>query len=345
MDIAKVDARLQDIAPEEFSGVVAVGVCGGPSVARAFGLAYRPGRVPNTEKTRFAIASGTKGFTALAVLRLVQAGMIDLETTLHDVVPDLFPEHGRQITVLHLLTHLSGIPDYCDEEAGCDYASLWVDRPVHAVTRPRDFLPMFAHLPMKSAPGARFSYSNSGYIVLGLVIEAVSGMRYADYVQEKVFKPLGMGRAGCFRSDMLPEDCAVGYIRGPDGTWRSNVFSVPVVGAPDGGAFVGASDMHAFWTGLLAGHCLEGELLGRLLRTASPTNSSKGYLYSIGFWVAPDWAQRKHLFLTGADPGVSFLSGCCPDSKVHFTVLANTEDGLSLVEDAVVNLLSDVAAM
>jgi CubicO group peptidase (beta-lactamase class C family) len=265
MDIARLGERLQGIAPEEFSGVISVGVCGGPFVARAFGLASRPDRVPNTEKTRFAIASGTKGFTALAVLRLVQAGRIGLETTLRDVLPELFPEHARQITVLHLLTHMSGIPDYCDEDAGCDYEALWKERPVYSMTRPRDFLPMFAHLPMKSAPGERFSYSNSGYIVLGLAVEAVSGMPYAEYVQENVFKPLGMGRAGYFRSDMLPDDCAVGHIKDPDGTWRSNVFSVPVVGAPDGGAFVSAPDMHAFWTGLLAGRHLEGELLDRLM--------------------------------------------------------------------------------
>jgi CubicO group peptidase (beta-lactamase class C family) len=341
MDIATMGARFQDIAPEEFSGVISVGVCGGPFVAKAFGLAYRPDRVPNTEKTRFAIASGTKGFTALAVLRLVQEGRISLETALGDVLPDIFSDQARRITILHLLTHVSGIPDYCDEDAGCDYEALWEERSVYAVTQPSDFLPMFAHLPMKSAPGERFSYSNSGYIVLGLVVEAVSGMPYADFVQEEVFKPLGMNRAGYFRSDMLPQDSAVGYINNPDGTFRSNVFAVPVVGAPDGGAFVSAPDMHAFWTGLLAGLCLEGELLDRLLQTALPTNSPKGFLYSLGFWVAPAWAKRKHLFLTGGDPGVSFLSGCCPDNNVHFTILANTERGSSLVMESVIDLLGD----
>jgi CubicO group peptidase (beta-lactamase class C family) len=344
MDVATVSARLQEIAPEEFSGVLSVGVGGGPFVGRAFGAAYRPDRVPNTERTRFAIASGTKGFTALAVLRLVQEGRLGLETVLGDVLPDIFPQHARQITVLHLLTHMSGIPDYCDEDAGCDYEALWEERPAYSMTRPSDFLPMFAHLPMKSQPGERFSYSNSGYIILGLVVEAVSGMPYADYVQEEVFNPLGMDRAGYFRSDELPEDCAVGYINDPDGTWRSNVFAVPVVGAPDGGAFVSASDMHAFWTGLRAGLYLKGELLDHLLQTALPTNSPKGFLYSLGFWVAPDWAKRKHLFLTGGDPGVSFLSGCCPDNNVYFAILANTDKGSSLVTESVIDLLGDARA-
>jgi CubicO group peptidase (beta-lactamase class C family) len=260
---------------------------------------------------------------------------------LRDVLPDIFPEHGRRITVLHLLTHMSGIPDYCDEDAGCDYEALWKERPVSSVTRPGHFLPMFAHLPMKSAPGERFSYSNSGYIVLGLIVEAVSGMPYADFVQEAVFKPLRMDRAGYFRSDKLPQDCAIGYINDSDGTWRSNVFAVPVVGAPDGGAFVSAADMHAFWTGLLAGRYLEAELLDRLLQTESPTNSPRGFLYSLGFWVAPDWANRKHLFLMGGDPGVSFLSGCRPDNNVHFTILSNTEKGSSLVTESVISLLGD----
>lgn len=332
---------LQRIAPAEFSGTITVGSCGGRYVAEAFGFAHRPERIPNSERTRFGIASGTKGFTALAILRLIQEGRIGLETTLREVLPGIFPEQAGRISVLHLLTHRAGIPDYCDEDAGCDFEALWQARPVYTMTQPQDFLSMFAHLPMESAPGDRFAYRNSGFILLGLVVEAVSGVEYLDYVQAEVFRPLGMTRAGFFRSDMLPDDSAVGYIENPDGSWRSNIFAIPVIGAPDGGAYASASDMHAFWSGLFSGRYLEAELLDLLLRTELPTNSPRGYRYSLGFWVAPDWGNRKYLFLTGEDPGVSFVSGCCPETGVHFTVLANTGNGSSLVMGAMIDLLGD----
>ncbi|MFD2879366.1 serine hydrolase domain-containing protein [Paenibacillus rhizoplanae] len=101
-----------------------------------------------------------------------------------------FPLFDPEITVHELLTHSSGIPDYFDEETMEDFAALWNDTPMYTLRRPVDFLPMFAALPMKFSPGERFHYNNAGYIMLSLLIETVSGMKFTDYVEQHIFPAL-----------------------------------------------------------------------------------------------------------------------------------------------------------
>jgi CubicO group peptidase (beta-lactamase class C family) len=146
------------------------------------GYADRATRTPVTPATRFGIASVTKMFTACTVVSLVREGLVAFETPIVDVLPadrrprSLLPS----VTLHHLLCHTSGIADYCEEDEDspaylADYAELWGDLPSYSMTRPADFLPLFGELPPYRPPGECFQYSNAGYIVLGLVIEELTG--------------------------------------------------------------------------------------------------------------------------------------------------------------------------
>ncbi len=183
------------------------------------GLADRAAGVPVTPATRFALASFTKMFTAVAVVDLVSAGSLSFETPVVEVLPadrrpsTLLPE----VTVHHLLSHTSGIADYCEEEEDSpfyveDYGSLWVDRPCYSIERPADFLPLFGDLPPYRPPGEQYQYSNAGYIVLGLVVEQVTGRPFTEVVQERVFDRAGMVGSGFFRFDEPVPDVAQGYL-------------------------------------------------------------------------------------------------------------------------------------
>src|SRR5690606_12459032 len=112
-----------------------------------------------------------------------------------------------------------GIPDYFDEAVMDDYEALWRERPMYAFRTPGDFLPLFAEEPMQFKPGERWAYNNSGYIVLGLVVEKLTGMPFAKYVEEHVFQPCGMTASGYFAMDRLPGGTALGYIPVGDGEW------------------------------------------------------------------------------------------------------------------------------
>lgn len=345
IDTNELERAVDETAPD-FSGVVAVRLSADTSpfvIAR--GLAHRPTDTPNRVSTRFGIASGTKGFTAAATLHLVSADTISLETRLEEVLPGRFPGFAPEITIEHLLTHTSGVPDYCDEELGCDFEALWVDRPVYAMRTIEDFVPMFGSEPMKFAPGERFSYSNSGFLLLGLIIERLTGKRYIDYVTETLFDELGMTASGFFASDTLPPDTATGYVE-ENGTFRSNIFAIPVIGSADGGAFSTAADLFVFWDSLFNHRLLSPGILTRLIETCIDETDESHLGYSLGFWRADRGSSGlggpDGLFvLIGSDPGVSFVSGYDPQTGGGYVTLSNSDSGAFKLTTMVKHMLSD----
>ena len=340
MELNNLRQGIRDITTADFSGVICVYIDKNSSIIEAFGLAYRPDAIPNKPYTRFSIASGTKGFTATAIMTLIQEGQLSLDTKLFDILPDTFPNFAPEITISHLLSHTSGVPDYFDEETMDDYEALWAQRPVYSMTQPDDFLPMFAHGHMKYTPGKRFSYSNSGYIILGLVIQKITGISYIEYVKKNVFKPAGMKYADFFRADMLPANTATGYIKDDTGNWRSNIYSIPVVGAPDGGAYVTAEDMCAFWTALLSNKLLSKSLTKDMFEPLMQTNDSGDPKYGYGFWITDTWEQGLTYYLVGQDPGVSFISAYCSEISIQYTILSNTGDGVWPIHTRLRQLIS-----
>jgi CubicO group peptidase (beta-lactamase class C family) len=242
MDTTGLDAFLAD---HDFSGVVLVKRGNATVYEAASGLATQRWGIPNSLDTRFDTASITKLFTSVAVLQQVGRGNLDLETSIHHYVDLEGTTISPAVNLLHLLTHTSGIADDADEEAGEDYAELWVDKPNYSVVETQDFLPQFVHKEPLAEPGVQCRYCNVGYILAGLALEKVTGMPYRQYVFDEVFTKAGMLDSGFYdRRDAAPR-VAEGWDK-VDGTWVENIYSYPPIGSPDGGAHVTAADLVRF---------------------------------------------------------------------------------------------------
>jgi CubicO group peptidase (beta-lactamase class C family) len=314
--------------PEPFSGVVRVSRGDEVLFEEARGLALHSEMIPITTQTRFQMASGCKIFTAVAVLQLVQAGKLSLDTLLTECVEDRFPRYDPGITIRHLLTHSSGITSYFEEDVDPDYEALWRKMPVYRMRQPADFLPLFRDKPMKFAPGERFDYNDGGFILLGLVVEQVAGTPFRTCVEQQVFAPAGMNDSGYFASDRLPARTARAYIQEEDGGWRTNVFAVPAVGGADGGAYTTAGDMQRFWQALIAGNLLKPDLRGAMFEPQTATGWKPPYThYGLGMWMQYESDDRplpRKRFVVGSDPGVAFSSMLYDEEPVVMTLLGNT---------------------
>ncbi|MFD4675273.1 serine hydrolase domain-containing protein [Lentzea sp. NPDC058450] len=308
-------AQIDDIAAETgFSGVVRIDRAGEVEFEQAYGLANRAYGVPNTIGTRFGIASGGKGFTALAILSLVDEGKLALDTTARELLGDDLPLIAADVTVEHLLTHTSGIGDYLDEEGDWE-ANDYVIGAVHELTTTESFLPLLDGIPTKFKAGERFGYCNGGFVVLALLAERASGRGYHDLVRDRVLTQAGMSRTDFLRSDELPGDAAVGYLEGSD---RTNVFHLPVVPNGDGGIYTTAGDMTKFWHALFAGEHAQ--------TVTKPRHDvpEEQLRYGLGFWLHE---TNDTIILAGYDAGASFKSTHDPHTGKTITVLSNTSPG------------------
>ena len=315
--------------PEPFSGVVYLAKDETVLFEMEHGFAIKSESIPIKINTRFQMASGCKVFTSVAICQLVASGALRFDTPLRECVDVAFPHYSPDITLHHLLTHSSGITSYFEEDINPDYGALWQDLPVYRIKRPADFLPMFQAKPTKFSPGDRFDYNDGGYILLGLVIENVAGMDYPSFIRERVFKPAGMIDSGYFATDMLPERTAYSYIRNPDDSLRTNFFAVPIIGAPDGGAYTTAPDMRRFWKALRSHKLISADMLRTMLQAQIVTDQKPpGGHYGYGVWLDQRKDATKKVFVLGYDPGVAFYSTVYPETDIVLTVIGNTSEAL-----------------
>ncbi len=321
----------------DFSGAVLLTSAGETLLEAGVGYADRATSTPITPATRFGLASVTKMFTAVAIADQVAAARLAFDTPVVDVLPpERRPSTLRpDVTVHHLLCHSSGIADYHEEEPldgseEADYADLWISRPAYSVERPADFLPLFADLAPYWPPGERFWYSNAGYIVLGLVLEEVTGRPYTEVVQERVFDRAGMSDSGFFRFDEVRPDVATGYVQAPDGSWRTNIYGMPVIGGADGGAQSTCRDLDRFLTAYDDGTLL-GDLRDVVIHPHS--DAGDGFFEGYGVHLYPD-GRFGH---GGGDPGVAVLVHRWPEEKANLVVLCNVEVGAIDARDLVLD--------
>jgi CubicO group peptidase (beta-lactamase class C family) len=330
IDIEKISECIESqIEPEPFSGVVCISKSDQVIFERAYGLAIKSESVPNKTNTRFQIASGCKTFTAVAICQLAGEGKLKFETKLIDCLDESFPNYSPDITIHHLLTHSSGIASYYDENINPGYETVWQNTPMYNMRELKDFLPLFKNKPMKFSPGERFEYNDSGYILLGLIIESVTGMSFQTYVEQNIFKPAGMADSGYFYTDQLPERTAYSYIKNEDATWRTNFFAVPIIGGPDGGAYSTASDMARFWKAITDNRLMTTEMKEMMLKPWITTSKKPPYThYGYGIWVDQQVKAVKKYFAEGLDPGVAFRSGFYTENNLILTIIGNTEHAL-----------------
>ncbi|GIP30194.1 serine hydrolase [Paenibacillus sp. J23TS9] len=270
--------------------------------------------------TRFATASAGKAFVAVAILQLIEEGKLRFDDRLGDVLRIELNLIDHGITIEQLLNHTSGIPDYFDESVMKNYDELWQDYPNYKIRSSADLLPLFINKPMMYPPGERFQYNNSGYVVLGLVIEEKTGMRFDEYLQKVVFDPCGMTDTGYYELDRLPARCANAYIYDSERQqFYTNIYSVDAKGTGAGGAFTTVLDIHKFWDGLLGGKLISREMVSNMLNLHS-SDGSAGYGY--GMWLI-EVGDHCIPFFQGCDPGVSFISTYSLKQNLNITIASN----------------------
>jgi CubicO group peptidase (beta-lactamase class C family)/predicted aspartyl protease len=243
--VAALGARLKELgAAGEFSGAVLLAKGEQLLVRDAVGLASRETGAPNTPGTRFNLGSINKAFTRLAIEQLAAGGKLTLADTLDRYVPEFPAESARRITIAQLLEHRGGTGDFFGPKYdACDRGRL---------RNLRDWLPLFVDAPLEFEPGARQRYSNAGYLLLGLVIERVSGRSYYDYVRDRIFKPAAMADTESYPVDAAVANRATGYTR-EGGQLSDNRPFLPWRGTSAGGGYSTVDDLRRFADALRAG--------------------------------------------------------------------------------------------
>lgn len=244
-NIRELDQYLEkQAAHNKFSGVVLIAKDGVPLFQKAYGLASKRFNVPNKIDTKFNIGSINKVFTSVAIMQLLEKGKLTLDDTISKYLPDFPREVADKITIRHLLQHRSGMGHYWDNEK---YKANWTRFRTVA-----DYIDIIKDEPLNFEPGTSRQYSNSGYEVLGAIIEKVSGQDYYDYIRENIYNPAGMTNTDSHEMDVPVENLAIGYTNlnpfGPkgEGYQRNNMFLHSIKGTPAGGGYSTAEDLLKF---------------------------------------------------------------------------------------------------
>ena len=321
------DELAASLAAIDFSGVVLGVGPDGVLAEVAQGIADRAVGRPITPGSRFGIASAAKLFTAVTLVSLFERGLASPSTALVEV---LGPAEGPsaldpRVTLEHLLTHTSGIADYCDEYGDEPYEDVWLRANPNAMRAPRDLLPLFTGLAPLAEPGAEVRYCNAAFVLAGLAIEALAGVGFYEAVEAAVLAPAGMASTGYPALDDVIPDVALGYLPPPDdepdGAWRSNLYAIPARGQPDGGAFTTAADLvrflDAFRDGHLVGPAWRDEMLRPRVRDEREETS-----YGLAWWLGGE-GRRRHVGHPGGDPGYVAVVRWYPEADVRLVVLTN----------------------
>lgn len=298
---------------QRFSGAVLVARGDAIIHAQAIGLADRQSGRANTLDTPINLGSINKMFTAIAIAQLQAAGKLDWQDPVGKHLPH-FPNATirDQVTIHQLLTHTSGVGSYWNDA----YAS---DK--HRIGTQQQFLQTFVDQPLLFEPGSGIEYSNGGPVILGLIIEALSGRSYEDYVRQHIYRPAGMKHSDHFRRDDRKAGFAHGYIPADDGRWLDNQQDLGLRGSAAGGGYASARDLHRFSRALSQERLLSRSQLEVLWKPYTQHGPvGYGYLFSIG-----DTAGKRWIGHDGGAPGIAAEFMHHPDDGLVIVVLANQD--------------------
>lgn len=294
------------------------------------GFADLANEIPNSLDTKFASASAGKVFVAVGILQLIEQGKIKFQDTLGKLLTIDLHNIDPDVTVEQLLNHTSGVPDYFDETVMDEYEELWVDYPNYKIRCNSDLLPLFIDKPMMYSKGEMFQYNNTGYVLLAMIIENVTGMMFDQYLKANIFDVCDMKSTGYYELDRLPAKCANSYIYCAETKdYRTNIFSVDVKGTGAGGAFITVKDILCFWRGLLNGKLISRELVAKMFskQSGEGTDTEEGY-YGYGVWIIDNPYGKDFVYFQGCDPGVSFISEYNPDDNIISVLVSNYGDNV-----------------
>jgi len=325
---AKLERFMNELAAEgNFSGSVLLAKHGDILFAQAYGLADRKQGIKNTLDTPVNLGSMNKMFTGLAVAQLVAGGKLAYNDTVGKYLPDYPDQQVRDEVTLHqLLTHTSGLGSY------------WTDTYTQSKNSLRtvsDFADLCAEQPLEFAPGSDYEYSNCGPVVLGLIIEAVSGQDYFDYIRTNVYAPAGMQHSDHFNKMEPGSGKAIGYfVPRKSGTNEliSNFDDLGYIGSPAGGGYASANDLLAFATALYDDSLIDASHREEMTTYKVQQGQDEGYAY-----LFADSRINGERFIghNGGAPGINAEFSVFPDSGYVVIVLSNTNADASPVADQV----------
>jgi CubicO group peptidase (beta-lactamase class C family) len=330
---AEVSAYLKERAENgEFSGTVMIAKDGEAILREAHGLASRAFGVPIRIDTKFNLGSMNKMFTGVAIAQLAERELISFDDRIIDHIPD-YPnrEIAEKVTIHQLLTHTSGMGNYWTEE----YMKTSKDR----FRDVSDYLPLFVDQPLLFEPGTDWSYSNSGFMVLGLIIESVTGQSYFDYVMKNVYQPAGMVNTNAYELDYVIPNLAVGYTRmgAREGEWKNNLFLHVVKGGPAGGGYSTVEDLIRFGRALLDHKLLGPEFTERVIEGKIGTDrETRSYGY--GF---RNRTENGHTIIghSGGFPGINSYLDIYLDLGYSVAIMSNVDMGATELQEFIMSRL------
>ncbi len=305
-NVARMDQVVQSyVSAKRFMGSVAVVRDGKVLLDRGYGSANLEWEVPNTPVTKFRLGSVTKQFTAACILLLEERGKLSVEDPVKKHMPDA-PAAWDKVTIFHLLTHTSGIPSFTGFS---DY------RATEAIpTTPEKLVARFRDKPLEFAPGEKYNYSNSGYALLGYLIEKISGQGYAQFVEENIFKPLGMADSGYDSNAAIIPHRASGYAPGSKAVVNAGYIDMSIPFSA-GALYSTTGDLVRWEQGLFGGKVLRPESLRKMT-----TPFKNNYAFGLGVRTVNG---RKVIDHGGGIEGFNTFLAYYPDSKLIVVALGN----------------------
>lgn len=327
----QIDTYLSSLAQDhKFSGSVLAAREGSIIFKGGYGKANIELHTDNTSDTVFRIGSVTKTITALSVIQLIVEGKLTFNDTIGSYFPD--QKDGDRITVHHLLTHTSGIANYTDNENLLDWASL--------PSTTEELLNRFSNMDLEYEPGEKYQYSNSGYVLLGALLEKVSGQSYGDYIADHIFKPLGMVNTRLDDPRPIIPRRASGYELDSNGSLMNSYNFHPSNAYAAGGLISTVEDLYLWDQALYMDKLLPQPLLNHML---TPHKGDDGSSYGCG-WIIQDTPYGKMTGHTGGIPGFTSILMRFPETKATVIVLSNILQDVTHVGQNITGILHSDAA-
>jgi CubicO group peptidase (beta-lactamase class C family) len=331
----RIDALLGKASElRQFNGTALVADASGVVFKKGYGYANFEWQIPNAPDVRFRLGSITKQFTSMVVMQLVSEGKIKLDGKITDYLPDYRKDTGDRVTIKHLLNHTSGIPSYTSQPGF--FAE--VSRDPYSVP---DFVKKFASGDLEFEPGSKWSYNNSGYFLLGAIIEKVTGKPYAEVLQERIFTPLGMKSSGYdLASPILPKRASGYQLAG--GTYVNAPYLDMSIPYAAGSLYSTVEDLYLWDRALYTDKLLREDLKQQLF---TPTLQNYGFGWSIRKTQLDDGkAEVETIRHNGGINGFNTVLVRVPDRKELVVLLDNTSRGdkLDALAASIVSILHDV---
>ena len=309
----EISAFLTELYPDNEPGISVILAQGDEILYRnGHGIANLEHNLSISPDMVFRLGSLTKQMTTASIMMLAEEGLLQVDDPITQYFPD-YPTHGYTITLRHLMTHTSGIIDFLAIE---EFPNI-VKEDISAT----DVVDFFKNAPMNFATGEAYSYTNSGFVMLGAIIEQLSGQSYEDFIQERIFTPLGMDNTyhGDFKK-LIPNR-VTGYEMGPEGYENSAYLSMTIPGAA-GAIISNVDDMLKWNTALFAGEVVSQESLDEM---TTPFVLNNGELSNYGFGLAVQSLRGQPMIShTGGINGFITYSAYLPESEMYVAVLGNT---------------------